>query len=174
MSDGGDDRAGGTPALHPEDREALAAFGRGSEWLRGAACTLARRGVAFRLADPDRAEAIVAELAPSPIFKAGQFLFDLLEWEDFMVDGAPPAIVPTTLDPLALRRLAGLLEHIRGYIDGGVVPGQYGSAPVELVPFSAADEALPPLEAGFYLYHDVVLGLVASTRGAATAPPGAV
>lgn len=185
MGDGG---AGGQPAgngqpgpspLHEDDLLALAAFARGGEWLRGVACMLARRGVAFRLAHPERARALIDALERSPLYKMGQFLFDLTEWEDFMVDGPPPPPVPTALDARALARLATLLRRVQAHLDGsegngaGGPGGAGGGGPtisvagmtVALEPtamVNAHDEALPPLEAGFYLYQDVVLGALRS------------
>jgi len=52
-------------------------------------------------------------LSPFPYYKAGQFLFDLLEWEDFMLDGPEPPIVPTVLDAASLGRLAQWLDELR-------------------------------------------------------------
>jgi hypothetical protein len=169
------------PAFHAEDLAALAAVARGSEWLRGVACTLARRGVAFRQAHPARARAMLDALESSPLYKMGQFLFDLTEWEDFMVDGPPPPVMPATLDARALARLAGLLRQVQAHVEGnGAAPDGASSAaspaaspwPVvtlagvtlEVQPLAAPDgkEPLPPLEAGFYLYQDVVLGVLRS------------
>jgi hypothetical protein len=169
------------PAFHAEDLAALAAVARGSEWLRGVACTLARRGVAFRQAHPARARAMLDALESSPLYKMGQFLFDLTEWEDFMVDGLPPPVMPATLDARALARLAGLLRQVQAHVEGnGAAPDGASSAaspaaspwPVvtlagvtlEVQPLAAPDgkEPLPPLEAGFYLYQDVVLGVLRS------------
>jgi hypothetical protein len=52
-------------------------------------CTLARRGGHVRETDPARARQILDELSRSPLYRGGQFLFDLLELEDFMVNGIP-------------------------------------------------------------------------------------
>ena len=171
------------PAFHPEDLAALAAVARGSEWLRGVACTLARRGVAFRQAHPARARAMLDALESSPLYKMGQFLFDLTEWEDFMVDGPPPPVVPATLDARALARLAGLLRQVQAHVDGDGGTGGDGATPdggapaaspwpvvtlagvtlaVQPLAAPAGDEPLPPLEAGFHLYQDVVLGALRS------------
>jgi hypothetical protein len=79
-------------------------------------------------------------LSVHPFYKGGQFLFDLLEWEDFMLDGPAPVVLEATELAEALRPLLGLLGQV--------------------VPPLPAFGALPPLEAGFYLYRDVALGLV--------------
>jgi hypothetical protein len=109
--------------------------------MRQALCTLARLGVAFRRAEASRARAWADELSVHPFYKGGQFLFDLLEWEDFMLDGPAPIVLDAAELAEALRPLLGLL--------GQAVP-----------PLPAFGDTLPPLEAGFYLYRDVVLGLV--------------
>jgi hypothetical protein len=149
--------------LLPEDLLLLAALGRGNDWLRAVLCTLARRGVALRTVGPDRATALLDALSTWPLYKGGQFLFDLLEWEDFMVDGPPPPVVPTTLDSRALDRVSRLLRQVQGLLDGEE-PGSFGTAARENVSITvgAAGEELPLLEPGFYLYRDVVLGIIAS------------
>lgn len=151
----------GSPGgMTDEDRALLASVERGNVWLRAASCTLARRGAAFRRDHPDRARAILQALACYPLYKAGQFLFDLTEWEDFMVDGPEPELVPTTLDSRALARLAALLQDIQAHLDGdeGERPPPTAPPAVSATP----DRDLPPLEAGFYLYENVVLGIVDS------------
>jgi len=109
--------------------------------MREALCTLARLGVAFRRAEASRARGWADELSVHPFYKGGQFLFDLLEWDDFMLDGPAPVVLEAAELANALRPLLGLL--------GQAVP-----------PVLPAFGALPPLEAGFYLYRDVALGLV--------------
>jgi hypothetical protein len=111
-----------------------------NEIMRQALCTLARLGVAFRRAEASRARGWADELSVHPFYKGGQFLFDLLEWEDFMLDGPPPVVLEAAELAEALRPLLGLLGQV--------------------VPPLPAFGALPALEAGFYLYRDVVLGLV--------------
>jgi hypothetical protein len=123
--------------------------------------------VALRTGEPDRAAALVEVLAPWPPYKTGQFLFDLMEWEDFMVDGPPPPVLSTTLDVAALQRLLVLLRRVQGLLDGakgddplGPLRGLDVTSPG--VSVAADDSTLPPLEPGFYLYRDVVLGFVVS------------
>jgi hypothetical protein len=158
-------------ALHPEDLLALDLVGRGSAWLRAVLCTLARRGVALRNRDPARAQAILHALEVSPLYKGGHFLFDLLEWEDFMVDGPPPPLVPTALDARALARLTHFLSGLRAQLDGALdVPGVESVenvVPADAAPGPSpdADADLPPLEAGFFLYEDVILGVVQAVGG---------
>ena len=103
-------------ALEPEDVRVLRMVQGGTQWLRAVLCTLARRGVAFRQEHPDRARQILESLSASPLYKGGQFLFDLLEWEDFMIDGAPPKILPTVLDVTSLNRIATLLNRAFHFI----------------------------------------------------------
>ena len=173
----------GFEKLRPADLNLLSSLGGFNEWLRAVLCTLARRGVAFRQDDPERASQLLQVLSPFPYYKAGQFLFDLLEWEDFMLDGPEPPIVPTVLDAASLGRLAQWLDELRSAIDSSldfeamprwqVEPGQTGPNQ-EFGP-----EKLPPLEPGFYLYQDVVLGVVdsalvlmAAGEAGETKPPG--
>jgi hypothetical protein len=141
----------------------LAALGRGNQWLRAVLCTLARRGIAFRTAQPERARYILELLAPLPLYKGGQFLFDLMEWEDFMLDGQPPPIVPTTFDAHAMARLIELLNTLSSALDGARVAGATPNWDFSHINMTFVnDDELPPIEGGFYLYPDVVLGLVMS------------
>jgi hypothetical protein len=146
--------------LQPEDKAILESIEVGSDWFRAVLCTLARRGVAFRQQHSERAQRILDALSTSPFYKSGQFLFDLMELEDFMLDGTPPEIVATVLDVTALNRLAVLLNSIKGHLDGAVEPQILGSSTFEVLSHVVVPEALPPLEASFYLYQDVILGLV--------------
>ena len=153
--------------LAAEDLRALQAIQRGNEWLRAILCTLARRGVAFRKQYSERASEILMILAPLPYYKAGQFLFDLMEWEDFMLDGPTPPVLTSALDVRALKRLASLLNTIQATLDGSQAaaapPDLFGQLlQVEITSLIVDDRQLPPLEAGFYLYQDVVLGLYTS------------
>jgi hypothetical protein len=150
------------PEIHPDDLALLNAIRNGNQWLRGVTCTLARRGVAFRDEHPERAQMLLDALAAWPAYKAGQLLFDLLELEDFMLDGPPPAIVPTTLDAQALHRMARVVRTIRGHLDGSISRDTTDLNP-ESWP-SPRNTDLPPIEAGFYLYADVVLGILVSAR----------
>ncbi len=179
------------------DLALLQSVAAGSGWARAVACTLARRGVAFRLKQPDRAAAFLQALERLPFYKAGQFLFDLLEWEDFMLDGPPPPILPGALDARSLERLASALRSVQQAIDNPPAPPPADASPASggaaspetgalgamvqnmfqsLVqtalqanlqaglgagePLSDAD--LPPLQSGFDLYQDVVLGIIVS------------
>jgi hypothetical protein len=146
--------------LSEEEAALMAAVANGNEWLRAVLCTLARRGVAYREADPRKAQEILRTLAPLPYYKGGQFIFDLMEWEDFMVDGPPPPVVPTTLDPRALGRIADLLNQVQQHLDGNVGANGQGRATGDEAVVD--DDNLPALEPGLYLYQDVVLGIVVS------------
>ena len=157
--------------LRPQDRQLLARVAAGNDWLRSVLCTLARHGTSLRREDPARAEELITLLSPWPWFKAGQFLFDLLEWEDFMVDGPPPPALPTVLQPENWQRLDDLLASVRALVDAAQpAPGRSspaGAAGIPgLVPSVSAmvdrftsDADLPPLEPGLHLYRDVVLGV---------------
>ncbi len=98
----------------PDDRELLEEVAGGNAWLRSVLCTLARRGTRIRREQPERASALLDALAAWPWFKAGQFLFDLMEWEDFMVDGPAPPELPSALDAVAWERLARRLRESAG------------------------------------------------------------
>lgn len=189
------DRSAAVIEPHPDDRARLEAIERANAWMRGFACTLARRGVAFREADGLRTRALLDALSTWPAYRAGQMLFDLLELEDFMVDGEQPDVVATTIPPAVLQRLADLLRAVQRHLDGaqpdiaafalalaalqriagvlravkrqidGAVRGSHDGHVAPSCPPGADPAAtLPPLEAGFYLYDDVVLGIWASTR----------
>ena len=147
-------------SLHPDDVAALNAIRSGNEWLRAVLCTLARRGVQLRTEEPDRAKVILDALSVYPLYKAGQFLFDLMEWEDFMLDGPPPEVLLTTLDPRAMQRIASFLRDLQAHIEGGL---NESSTPIDLKRLIVdSDESLPLIEEGFYLYRDVFLGLIKS------------
>lgn len=157
--------------LRPHDRQLLARVAAGNDWLRSVLCTLARHGTSLRHEDPARAEELVTLLTPWPWFKAGQFLFDLLEWEDFMVDGHNPPALPTVLQPENWERLDALLASVRALVDAAQpasgasvpagVPGIPGLVPSisAMVDRFTSDAELPPLEPGLHLYRDVVLGV---------------
>jgi Lamin Tail Domain len=195
------DRSAAVIEPHPDDRAQLEAIRGANAWVRGLACTLARRGVAFRQADAARSRALLDALSTWPAYRAGQLLFDLLELEDFMVDGEQPDVVLTTLPPAALHRLGELLRAVQRYLDGaqpdrvaiavapaalqrvtgllravkrhldGALRGHDGQVAAPHPPPADLAATLPPLEAGFYLYDDVVLGLWASTRAPAARDP---
>lgn len=150
-------------SLPLEDLALLAGLQRGNEWLRAVLCTLARRGLGFRRQHPERAEQLLAALARYPYYKAGQFLFDLMEWEDFMLDGPAPAIVPTALNGPALKRLADLLNEFRQHLDGSL-PEVSTEIDTQMLTDNELDTDLPPLEASLYLYREVVLGVLCSAR----------
>jgi|GEM_PF-1413476 len=132
-------------ALTRGDRGLLAFLTARDEELRRILCTLARMGVAWSRAEPDRSRAWLRQLETHPFYKGGQVLFDLLEWEDFMLDG--PA---ARADPAALHRVLA------------AAAGALGLPP----PNPAVTLHLPPLEPSFYLYRQVVLGLVAAAVAA--------
>lgn len=156
--------------MSEEDDAFLEAAQAGTAWLRSVLCTLARRGVAFRRGHPDRARRVVEHLSTSPLYRGGQFAFDLLELEDLMLDGPPPDAVSTTLDRRALLRLAAAVRRFQRGLDGTVPPAADEAALAEAARLlgddgsdvSSEEEDLPELEASFHLYTDVVLGVVRS------------
>jgi hypothetical protein len=83
-----------TGPLTPTDHRAFAFLGQVNGCLRQCLCTLARHGVALRGREPARARVLLDTIRPWPLYKGGQFLFDLMEWEDLMVDAAPPPPMP--------------------------------------------------------------------------------
>lgn len=149
----------------PADRQLLSAIRRHDQGLRALLCTLARYGVRLRVQEPARASAWLDELAGHPVFKGGQFLFDLLEWEDFMLDGEPPAPLDTAELQQAWARLAGLLRNLGAGLDMMALDPAPPAAAM-----SAAD--LPALESGFYLYQDVLLGGLALLSASDPTPQG--
>ncbi|MEU2712191.1 hypothetical protein [Streptomyces sp. NPDC007205] len=201
-----------TGPLTPIDHRAFAFLGQVNSCLRRCLCTLARHGVALRRHDPERARVLLDTVRPWPLYKGGQFLFDLMEWEDLMVDGEPPPLMPperlVSACTLPVQWLAAATAEVP--TAAKLVPGQRTAAaldlPLRLLATTArsalqgaaqdltdllgtpapqddgghhaghatdldfdddsgtdadtdsSDDALPPLEAGFHLYEDVVLG----------------
>lgn len=163
------------------DAELLESAARGNLWLRSLLCTLARRGTKVRQAEPERAATLLTELAPWPWFKGGQFLFDLMEWEDFMVDGPPPPLLRGALDAAAWETLAARLGELRALFDSApAAPRSAVSSIADALEaaVTADDTDLPAMEPGLHLYRDVVLGTMASaatameTRRAERGPNG--
>lgn len=144
--------------MTPADLRLMAALQQHDGVLRAVLCTLARRGAALRRDDPLRAAHWLDALAVHPYYKGGQFLFDLLEWEDFMLDGDAPPLLDDAALAAALERGAHLLRALGAAIapaDGGLPAAV---APAAAAPVAGAD--LPPLSGSLYLFPDVVLGLV--------------
>ena len=146
--------------LLPEDVETLLAIAQANDWLRAALHTLARRGTALRQQAPDRAFELLQLLSPHPFYKAGQFLFDLLEWEDFIVDGPPPDSIDTIMNTESVRAVSAVLRGLKGYLDGALPRDMNVITSLDPMSFVTTGEDLPPLEPGFYLYQDIVLGLL--------------
>lgn len=165
--------------LLPQDLNLLGRISTGNDWLRSLLCTLARRGTNLRRQEPERAEELIRLLAPWPWFKGGQFLFDLLEWEDFMVDGPPPPPLPNTLQPENWERLDDLLKKLRALVEAVQITTAPGPSPATnvtrlsveaLASHVSSDKALPALEPGLHLYRDVVLGVWASAAAVPQLP----
>jgi hypothetical protein len=142
-------------AFGPADLRLLDALRAHDRGLRALLCTIARHGAAMQQRSPQRAQRWLDELASHPLFKGGQFLFDLLEWEDFMLDGEPPPVVDQAAVRLALDRLAAGLRAAGAAID----PGGVADVAIDLGARGDAD-ALPAPESGFYLFPCVVLGAI--------------
>ncbi|MEL7038863.1 MAG: hypothetical protein AAFO04_25130 [Cyanobacteria bacterium J06592_8] len=157
-------------SLNSEDIAKLAAIARGNESLRAVLCTLARRGLAFRQGHPERAKAILEALSPYPLYKGGQFLFDLMEWEDFMLDGTPPEIVPLDFLGILPESLANLFKALGNYLNPASYDDLTDSQPNE-INLSAAERQLPVLESSFYLYQEVILGWFSSLPANRSSPP---
>ena len=137
------------------DLQLLATIRHHDLGLRSVLCTLARHGVALRQAQPKRAQAWLDELAAHPLYKGGQFLFDLLEWEDFMLDSEAP---PTLDGPALQHALARLTDSLRAISAGlGGQATSTGPAAVD-TGFGGMVDELPALRSSFYLYQDAVLG----------------
>jgi hypothetical protein len=150
--------------LLSQDVQLLKSLKEGGQWLRAMVCTLARRGVLLRTASPERAKAILDALSTLPYYKGGQFLFDLLELEDFMLDGPPPEILPAALNAAALHRVALALHAVKRSLDGEAADAGIMDTVIDTVQVDSGSFIgdLPTLEAGFYLYQDVVLGVWSS------------
>ncbi|MFH9661722.1 hypothetical protein ACH4NF_26945 [Streptomyces sp. NPDC017248] len=124
----------GTGPLTATDLRAFAFLGHVNSSLRRSLCTLARHGVALRRDAPDRARLLLDTVRPWPLYKGGQFLFDLMEWEDLMVDGDPPPVLPTerivSACTLPVQLLAAATEEASAAT--GAVPGQRTAAAFDL------------------------------------------
>lgn len=145
--------------MNPADLRLLAALQQHNAALRAVLCTLARRGAGLRRDDPVRAATWLDTLAVHPYYKGGQFLFDLLEWEDFMLDGDAPPLLDEAALAAALGRLADMLRAAGQAIGQPAEPWIQAAAEPTATP-SAGPADLPPLNGSLYLFPDVVLGLV--------------
>jgi hypothetical protein len=152
------------------DLPLLAALGRHNTLLCAVLCMLARRGAAMRRDEPARERAWTEVLSVYPHCKDGQFLFDLLEWQDFMLDGNAPPVLDDAALAAALDRASQALEALSAALEGQ--PGGVAAeAAADAMP--GADN-LPPLAGDVFLYPDVVPGAIAATtrlRLPAVEPP---
>lgn len=158
------------------DQALLQALARHNAQARAVLCTLARRGAAMRRDEAARADAWLAALAPHPYYKGGQFLFDLLEWEDFMLDGEPPPLLDEAELLAALGRAATVLRafalEVRGAAGEGAGDSGPGGEPAAAPDAERATKrpsrrvrdksAWPALAGNAYLYPEVVLGAIAA------------
>ncbi|MGW3458875.1 hypothetical protein ACWDE9_04510 [Streptomyces olivaceoviridis] len=120
--------------LTPTDHRAFAFLGHVNSSLRQCLCTLARHGVAVRRDAPERARLLLDTVRPWPLYKGGQFLFDLMEWEDLMVDGDPPPVMSTerivAACTLPVQLVAAATEEAP--VVTRLVPGQRTTAALDL------------------------------------------
>jgi len=147
-----------TTHLTDTDRQIIELMAARNEELRSLFATLARLGVQWRRAENARCQDWITTLESHPFYKAGQVVFDLFEWEDFILDGSNPADVNLDLLP----RLNSFLANIDG---------------IPEIPNIEFTINLPKLEPGFYLYRDVILGgiwliVTAATSEAGSTPRG--
>lgn len=125
--------------------------------------TLARMGSALRRDDPIRAHLLLHALQSHPFYKGGRVFFDVLELEDLMLDGPPPAPVGhaslwAVTDALVdlLRILARLTSELQE--KDGSTPREDVEAPASRDEQGPAPD-LPELDPSEYLYDLVVLGV---------------
>lgn len=138
--------------LTSADRKLLGILGDYGLAQRSLLCTFARLGIAWRRSEPERTRAWLEQLEPYPLYKGGQFVFDLLEIEDFMLDGPAPPIVSAEELAAAAQRLA-----------------RFTGIEVPAIAVGLLLDSLPPLEPGFFLYRDVILGVIFVSTSAAAA-----
>ncbi|WKB51324.1 hypothetical protein [Eleftheria terrae] len=121
--------------------------------LRAVLCTLTRHGVAFRQMQPDRSAGWLDTLNVHPLYKGAQFLFDVLEWEDYILDGPQPAPLDRKALLAALERLPAGLRQLK--------PGTHlAAAALPRAPAITPPDPLPEIEPGFHLFRDLALGLL--------------
>ena len=156
--------------LEAEDIAKLIAIQGSNQGLRSILCTLARRGIAFRQNHPERARAILRTLSTYPFYKGGQFLFDLMDWEDFILNEPLPEIVLTdlleTLPPSIYNFFNALENYLNPTTYENLIPPQLDEQNLR---FSEIQIILP--ENSFYLYEDIVLGYL-TYRKKETIDPG--
>jgi hypothetical protein len=138
--------------MNPADLKLLSLLQQHNAALRVVLCTLARRGAALRRDEPERARAWIDTLSVHPYYKGGQFVFDLLEWEDFMLDGEPPPVLDEAALASALNQYAQMLRSLGAALGQPVV--QPSAAP------QVTEQTLPELNGSLYLFPDVVLGVI--------------
>lgn len=138
---------------------------------RALLCTLARMGMALRRDDPVRAHLLLHATQSHPFYKGGRLLFDVLELEDLMLDGPPPAPASRA----ALRSVAGSLADLFQALTRfarelkAVGDGEALRAEAETPALREEEPVtdLPELDASEYLYDLVVLGVLAEASRSA-------
>ena len=93
--------------MTPDDVQLIERIQRTTRGARVLLCTLARRGKALELRQPERAAFLLGALRPHPLYKGGRLAFDMLEVEDVMLDGA-------AVDPLTDFQLTQMLSAVAG------------------------------------------------------------
>jgi hypothetical protein len=143
---------------------------------RALLCTLARMGMALRRDDPVRAHLLLHATQPHPLYKGGRLLFDVLELEDLMLDGPPPAPVGRAALQAVTGSLADLIRTLARFaselkaVGNGDVRGEDAEPPAPRDEEEEPASELPELDTSEYLYDLVVLGALAeASRGMAGA-----
>lgn len=120
---------------------------------------LAQRGKRVCRDQPGRAAALLASVAPHPLYKIGRLAFDMAEIEDVLLDGNPPP----PLDDATLTTLLGSLRDAARVLTEKLAVAAPAPAP------QPGDVDLPRLEAADYLFDLVVLGWIEEASKLATA-----
>lgn len=156
---------------------------------RALLCALARRGKELALRDEARAERLMRAARAHPLYKAARIGFDLLELEDLMLDGPPPARVSGYFEAGSVRAIVDSLERLRrALVDASAAmqgssdirelsPGGSAlarlSSGIELSPEDEPAGGWPALEGGDYLFDLVALGVLRQFARAAAAQQAA-
>ena len=149
-------------AFQPADLNILQQLQRGNEWLRAVLCTLARRGLAFRQAYPLPAQYVIQSITGLPYYKGAQFLFDLMEWEDFMLDGPPPPVLDAIFNAPMSQQLKAFLSTISKMLSAQFGGNNQMNGAANLGDFTFPEGELPPLDGSIFLFQEVILGLMIS------------
>lgn len=148
----------------------LDAVARGTGAWRSVLCAAARRGKALQADEPEVALVALAGLRSNPLYKGLRVMFDLLELEDLMLDGAPPADVERWLTPAARDWITATMGRVHTDLAADAELAPLASlATVDLLPEPAPSGGWPEPTSAEYLYDLVVLGVFRELRRAASA-----